>query len=141
MGKNIIMKKYICSNNGWIETTPEKMRRVSRWITVKHNYNPRKNNALWEYVSDENGYKPYQEKYFNPENGLYLDYFTYQGRNYAIEQFLALGNPFYTAFSLAYENENGQLCYLSGVDAEDLYNPIYIEFDECCERVRVYEYI
>ena len=140
MNNELIMKKWVCGNNGWIETTPQKMRRVSRWITIKHNYNPRPNNYLWDYVMDENGYKPYQNT-FNPENGLYLDYFTWRGRNYAIEQFWRLGNPFYTAFSLAYEIENGGLCYLSGVDAENIYNPIYIEFDECCERVRVYEEI
>lgn len=140
MNSELIMKKWVCGNNGWTETTPQKMRRVSRWITIKHNYNPRPSNYLWDYVMDENGYKPYQST-FNPDNGLYLDYFTYRGRNYAVEQFLALGNPFCAAFSLAYENENGQLCYLSGVDAENIYNPIYIEFDECCERVRIYEEI
>lgn len=138
MNSELMMKKWVCGNNGWIETTPQMMRRVSRWITIKHNYNPRPNNYLWDYAMDENGHRPYESN-FNPENGLYLDYFTYRGRNYAIEQFWALGNPFYAALSLAYENENGQLCYLSGVDAEDIYKPIYIEFDECCERVRIYE--
>ena len=140
MNSEIIMKKWVCGNNGWIETTPQKMRRVSRWLTIKHNYNPRPNNYLWDYVMDENGYKPYESN-FDPENGLYLDYFTWRGRNYAIEQFWCLGNPFYTAFSLAYEVENGGLYYLSGIDAENIYNPIYIEFDECCERVRIYEEI
>ena len=92
---------------------------------------------LWDYVTDENGYKPYQDN-FTPENGLYLDYFKWNGRNYAIEQFWCLGNPFYMPFTLSYENSDGKKCYLSGVDNENIYNPIYVEFDECCERVRVY---
>lgn len=36
--------------------------------------------------------------------------------------------------------KDGKLHYLSGVDMDgDLYHPIYVEFDEYCENVRVYE--
>lgn len=137
MKKEIIMNETVCNNNGWAENGTKIFYRVSRWITVRHNYTPRKNNMLWDYVTDENGYKPYQDN-FTPENGLYLDYFKWNGRNYAIEQFLCLGNPFYTPFTLSYENGDGKKCYLSGVDNENIYNPIFVEFDEYCERVRVY---
>ena len=135
--KKIEMKVTRCGGSGWYEDGTKIFNRVSRWIKVKQNYNPCSRNRLWDYVQDENGYKHYQEQ-FNPENGLYLDYFTFHGRNYAIEQFLALGNPFYTAVSYSYEDKAGKLFYLSGVDGENIYNPLYIEMDEYGEYVRVY---
>ena len=137
MKKEITMKKYLCGADGWREAAPVKMIRVSRWITVKQNYTPRKNNSLWDYVTDENGRGPYSDK-FDPAGGLFLDYFTFNGRNYAINQFLTLGNPLHMPFTLAYENESGALCYLSGVDGDNYFDPLYIECDECMERVRVY---
>ena len=139
--KQIKMTETRCMNDGWHETGEKLFTRVSRWKQVKHNYTPGKRNRLWNYVMDENGYKPYQEK-FNPENGLYLDYFTHDGRNYAIEQFAALGNPFYTAVSYSYTDENGKTVFLSGVDWDcNIFEkyPLYIELDECGERVRVYQ--
>lgn len=138
MKKEIIMNETVCNNNGWAENGTKKFYRVSRWITIRHNYTPRKNNMLWDYVTDENGYKPYQDN-FSPENGLYLDYFKWNGRNYAIDQFIALNNPFFAPFGYSYENADGKRCYLSGYDADgDIFRPAFIEFDECCERVRVY---
>ena len=92
------------------------------------------------YTSDkciQAAYKPYQDN-FTPENGLYLDYFRFNGRNYAVEQFLCLGNPFWNPVTYCYEDKNGKTCYLSGVDNENYFNPIYVEFDEYCENVRVY---
>ena len=137
MEKVITMKSERCGNSGWIDNGTRNFRRVSRWITVKHNYTPNKRNSLWDYVMDENGYKPYQDN-FTPENGLYLDYFRFNGRNYAVEQFLCLGNPFWNPVTYCYEDENGKTCYLSGVDMENYFSPIYVEFDEYCENVRVY---
>ena len=135
--KTVEMKITRCGVSGWYEAGTRNFRRVSRWIKIKQNYNPCPRNSLWDYVQDENGYKPYQEQ-FNPKNGLYLDYFSFGGRNYAIEQFLTLGNPFYTCVSYAYEDEDGKIHYLSGIDGENIYNPICIEVDDSCEYVRVY---
>ena len=116
-----------------IKTTEDNMiYRRSRWIQIKHNYNPNKHNSLWYYVNDGNGCRE-GEKNYNPENGLYLDYFTWNGRNYALNQFLRLDNP------IMYYDKEGKLNYLSGYDSENYYNPILIELDECCEYVRVYE--
>lgn len=135
--KRITMKERRCSHIGWEETGTRDFVRVSRWIKVKTNYSPCKRNPLWDYVQDGNGYKSYQED-FDPESGLFLDYFTFNGKNYALEQFMLLGNPFFTAVSYEYE-EDGKLCFLSGVDGEDYFKPIYIEMDEYVEHVRVYE--
>lgn len=135
--ESIEMTKYLMNSKGW-ETAPEKVKfqRVSRWITVQHNYTPRKNNRLWDYVTDSYGYKPYQEQ-FNPENGLFLDYFMFGGRSYAVEQFLRLGSM-WSAVAYAYEDKEGKTAFLSGYDMDDYYDPIFVEFDEYCEKVRVY---
>ena len=133
----VVMNTYLCGDDGWYQSDNRKFKRLSRWMKMKHNYNPTKRNSLWDYVMDGSGYKPYQER-FNPREGLFLDYFTFKGRNYALEQFLALGNPFYTAVSYSYEDKDGKRHYLSGIDGEDIYHPIYIECDEYCENVRVW---
>lgn len=137
--KTIKMQEHrLDGMQGWKETGTREFTRVSRWIQVKHNCNPCKRNSLWDFVSDGNGYKPYQDS-FNPENGLYLDYFVWDGKTYAIEQFYSLGNPFWVPYTFSYTDENGKTAFLSGVDMYgDLYHPIYVEFDEYCENVRVY---
>jgi hypothetical protein len=115
-----------------------KYRRVSRWIQIRQNYNPGKRNRLWDYVTDENGRHPYQDN-FSPENGLFLDYFIFNGRTYAIEQFIGFGS---IADCIGHHTgyiENGEKYYLSGFDSEDYYRPILLELDDCGERVRVYE--
>ena len=58
--------------------------RLSRWITIKHAYNVNRRNSLFDFSTDENGYKPGQDEY-NPGNGTFLDYFCFNGRKYAIE--------------------------------------------------------
>jgi len=136
--KTIIMNKSALGCSSWENAGTVEFIRLSRWISIKHNYSPCKRNALWDYVQDENGYKPYADQ-FNPENGLYLDYFTFDGKNYAIEQFLALGNPFFCPITYSYDTKDGKTCYLSGVDGDNYYNPLYIEFSPDCEMVRVYQ--
>lgn len=131
------MNKTICDTDGWKPDGTQKFKRVSRWIKVRENYNPCRHNSLWNYVEDENGYKPYQNN-FNSDNGLYLHYFKWNGKTWAIEQFLCLGNPFYMPVAYSYEDKNGKLNYLSAVDGDNYYNPIFVEFDEYCEHVRVY---
>ena len=109
-----------------------KIKRVSRWIKIRRNYHPNHRNSLWYYVMDGNGYREGQEK-FDPETGLYLDYFVWNGRKWAIEQFYRMDYP------MMWEDENGKLNWLSCYDSENYYNPILLEFDEYCEYVRVYE--
>jgi len=107
------------------------LKRVSRWIQIRHNYRPNKRNSLWYYVQDENGYREGRKGY-NPENGLYLDYFVWNGRTWAIEQFYRMDVP------MMWE-EDGKLHWVAGYDSENYYNPILIEMDEYGEYVRVYE--
>ena len=113
--------------------------RLSRWIQIKQNYNVNKRNSLYEFSTDENGYKPGDSEY-NPANGTYLDYFRFNGRNYAIEQFIALGSVWCSGSPYEFTDTDGKSTFIHAVDYYgDLYNPLYIEVDECGERVRVYK--
>lgn len=79
--KNIEMTKYLLKNNRWeISTKKVMFQRVSDWIAVKHDYAPQKNDRLWSYVTDGDGYYPHEDK-FDPEHGLFLDYFIFGGRD------------------------------------------------------------
>ena len=111
--------------------------RVSRWIKIKQNYRPNKNNSLWDYVTDGDGYNTYSDN-FNPEKGLYLDYFSFSGKTYALNQFIAIGCIWDCIGHAAGYYENGERHFLSAFDHESYYNPLYIELDEYCENVRVY---
>ena len=113
--------------------------RLSRWIQVKQNYNVSKRNSLYEFSIDENGYKPGQSEY-NPVNANYLDYFCFNGRNYAIEQFIALGSVWCGGAPYEFTDTDGKSTFIHAVDfCGDLYKPLYIELDENGERVRVYK--
>ena len=67
----------------------KKIYRCSRWIKVKHNYNPNKRNSLYYYTCDGYGYREGTENY-NPvdHDGKYIDWFCWNNRKWAIEQFL-----------------------------------------------------
>ena len=107
------------------------IKRMSRWIKIRQAYGVSKRNRLCYYATDENGYREGNSN-FNPDSRLFLDYFVWNGRRWAIEQFYCLDYP------IMYE-ENGKLQYLSGYDSENYYNPILIEIDNNGEYVRVYE--
>ena len=109
-----------------------KIQSVSRWIKIRHNYSPCKRNPLWYYVMDGNGYREGQDK-FDKNTGLFLDYFVWNGRKWALEQFL---RPSYPEM---WEDKDGKLHWLSGYDCENYFNPIQIELDDGCEYVKVYE--
>lgn len=127
------MKKFLSTDK------KHKITRVSRWITIKQAYNISKRNGLFEFCTDENGYKP-GETNFNPENGTYLDYFRFNGRNYAIEQFVGIGSIACPGTPYEFTDTDGETHTIRAVDFwGDLFNPYYIELDSYGERVRVYE--
>ena len=127
------MNKEFITNDGKHIVT-----RLSRWITIKQAYNVNRRNSLFEFVSDENGYKPGQDE-FNPANGTFLDYFRFDGRTYAIEQFITLGSVWCAGAPYEFTDTDGKITFISAVDYYgDLYDPLYIELDKYGERVRVY---
>lgn len=116
-----------------------KYRRISRWISLKTNYNPTKRNSLWDYATDEAGNHPY-DRDFDPTSDLYLDYFRFGGRTYALEQFYRLGTMWIVETPIMYDDEDGKLGVIGTVDMDsNMFHPIYGEWDECCEHVRLYE--
>lgn len=115
-----------------------KYQRVSGWITHHTNYNPNRRNSLWDYVCDEHGYHPYNDR-FNANSELYLDYFRYGGRTYALDQFYALGSAWVGSAPIMYMDEHGKLGVIGGVDMDgDMFHPLYIEVEDGCERIRLY---
>ena len=111
--------------------------RVSRWIKIQTNYNPNKRNALWDYVMDARGYHAYQDK-FDASEGLFLDYFRFNGTTYALDQFIRIGG---IADSIGHSEgyiEDKQKHFLCGYDGNDYFHPLYIELDEWGEYVRLY---
>lgn len=111
----------------------------SRWINVRHAYDVTPRHSLYDYCTDENGYHPYQDK-FNPENGTYLDYFKYNGKLYALDQFYGLGSIAVGGYPEMFTDTDGKLTVIGAVNMDgNLFAPEHAEFDECCERVRIYE--
>ena len=110
----------------------------SRWIKIQQNYNPTKKNKLWDFVTDDSGYHPYQEK-INSDNGLFLDYFRHKGNNYALEQFIRIGSMVCPGEPPYYEDHEGKHLLCAVDFYGDMYHPCYIELDNCGEQVRVYE--
>ena len=119
------MRKVITTKEG------RDIARVSRWIKVRHAYNVTGRHPLAYYATDENGNLG-SSMGFDPSKGTYLDYFVWNGRKWALNQFYRLDWPYMW-------EEDGKLFFLSGYDSENYFNPIMIELDECCEYVRVYE--
>lgn len=121
-----------------ISTDGRRLERVSRWIELKHNYHPSKRNSLWDYVTDGSGNRPSSEK-FNPDDGLFLDYFRHNGKTYALEQFGVLGGVWVGGTPVMYHDKDGKLGVIGTVDMDgNMYSPLYAEWDEYCERVRLY---
>lgn len=112
--------------------------RVSNWIEIKHAYKVNKNNQLWDYVVDLNLTPSYSDT-FDPTYGVELDYFKYKGESYALGQFIRIGG---CADSFGHHVgyiENDDFHLLHGIDSHALYKPLYLEFDEYAERVRLYK--
>ena len=113
------------------------LKRVSRWIRIRQNYNPSRRNPLWYYVTDGNGRREGQTGY-DPSTGLFLDYFVWNGRKWALEQFIRLGGP-WGGPPIMFTDDNGKTSCIAGYDSENYHNPILIEIDDYGEYVRVYE--
>lgn len=120
-------------------TTGETFRRVSRWITVKNAYDMSKRNSLYDYCTDENGYRPYNDQ-FNPENGIYCDYFRFRGCNWAMNRFYGIGSIAVGGTPYTFIDTDGKLSVIGAVDMDgNIFDPYYLEIDEYGEHVRVYE--
>lgn len=113
------MTKIITTTDG------TRLERVSRWISIQTACNVTERHALHYYAADDG------------DGGNVLDFFTWAGRRWAIGQFYAFGTMFTPQPPPMWEEADG-LHWVSGYDAENYHNPILIELDEYCERVRIY---
>ena len=125
------MRKEITCKDG------KKIVRVSRWIKIRTAWDITPRHSLYDYSRDEYGRHPYQDG-FDPTNGTHLDYFRFNGRKYALEEFLSCGSA-WVSTTWQWEDENGKLQFISGVQQDNYFNPLLIEIDDGCEYVRVYE--
>lgn len=120
----------------YTNSSGDRIEQLSRWIKV-HTIPVTKRHSLYDYATDDCGRHPYQDN-FDPGDGVLLDYFVYQGKQYALEQFLsthsALGgwDPYYSA------NNVDDYVILSGYEADEYFHPLLIEIGAYGELVRVY---
>lgn len=111
---------------------------ISKWITVKHTFHANKRNALYEYVTDEYGHRSGSKEY-NPINGRFLDYFEFNRRKYAVEQFYLLNSMWLNSEPIQYKSKN-EIRTINTVDMDGfILDPIYAEFDIDAEKVRLYK--
>jgi hypothetical protein len=101
----------------------KKIRRVSRWIRIRSEYNITPRHSLYDYCDTYS------------DNSI--DYFMFKGKKYALGQFVKFGGCCITPYIQWYESD--KLFFLSGYDCTNYYNPLLIEIDECGEAVRLYE--
>ena len=127
-------------NKTYVDTDGNRIERLSRWIKLK-SVPVTKRHRLYDYARDEYGYHPYQER-FNSENGVFLDCFTFKGKQYSLEQFLSTSsvwtgtwNPYHSV-----HDEDDQVV-INGVQHDDYFHPLLIEIDEYGEHVRIYHEI
>lgn len=102
-------------------TDGRQVRPLSRWITIQ-----------CATVTARHSLAQYAE-----EDGT-LWFFRWQGRRYALGQFIRYGCPWGPPVPPMWEEADG-LHHMAGLDAEDYRNPIQIELSECCEAVRVWQ--
>lgn len=100
----------------------KKIKRVSRWLKIRSTYGITARHSLYDFCDTYN------------DNSI--DYFIYKGKKYALGQFMRFGGCCTSAYIQWYEN--GKLCFLSGYDCTNFYNPLLIEVSECGEAVRLY---
>ena len=109
------MNKIIIDDNG------RKYERVSRWIKV-----------YYDYITKRHSLADYADFYDSEDGKGLLNWFQYNGKKYAVGQFLKLAYPYF------YKNEDGKISFLCGYDCENYYNPLLIEIDDDGESVRLY---
>lgn len=99
---------------------------TGRWISIQCAPAITPRHALWEY-GDDNG-----------DGTRAVWYFTHYGRRFALGEFARYGGPWGPPVPPMWEESDG-LHHLSGVQIATWYLPLLIEFDECCEAVRVWQ--
>lgn len=95
---------------------------LSRWIRLQ-----------CTTVTERHSLSQYAE-----EDGT-LWFFRWNGRSYALGQFMRYGGPWAALPGVPMWDEDDGLHHMTGYDMTDYHHPIEIEMDECCEAVRVWQ--
>jgi hypothetical protein len=90
--------------------------KASRWIKINCTY-VTKRHQLFDYA------EPCGD----------LIYFRHKGKLYALGQFYQLNYP------IMIEDEEGKLIVIGSYDYTEYYKPYFLEVDEYCENVRLWE--
>ena len=130
-------KIFITTNK---QHDPYIYKRISGWRDRQTICNPTSRHGLYDYRTDENGYKPTDEK-FDPANGTFADGYLFQRKWWAVERFGLLSNPFwFQGYCEELYNPSGERVLLHAVDMDgNMFHPLYIELSPDCERARFYE--
>lgn len=100
--------------------------RMSRWITIKNDYNITKKHGLFCYAEEYDG-----------ENCV--NYIMHKGYRIAVSAMYLLGSMWISEKPHQFK-ENGDIHTISAVDMDgNIYDPFYIELDEWGEKVRLYK--
>lgn len=105
-----------------------KVYRLSRWIRIQC-LDVTERHPLWYYADEDTQVGKRRT----------VDGFRWNGRWYALGQFMRFGSGFCPTPPPMFYDETGKLNYLGGYDSEEYFEPIMIEIDECGENVRVYK--
>lgn len=114
-----MMEKIFTTTDG------KQIARVSRWISIKTDWNITPRHPLYYYSCDADDGK------------RCVDYFVFHGRKYALDQFYRFGTMF-TPTQPPMWYENSKLQHMAGYDSENYFCPLMIEVDEYGEHIRVY---
>ena len=100
----------------------KKLKRVSRWITIRV-FPITKRNRLWPYAEPADMGQPDGEQLISA--------FRFRNRWYAVNQFIALRNPF--------GELTGYPDYIDGYDGEGYLQMLFCELSKDGEKIRLYE--
>lgn len=105
------------------------LRRVSRWIKVRHAENITPRHELYYWAENSRGYRCIE----GDSDGANVYYFVFRRRRYALNEFMPI------TFPEIYEtpDERGVIAYMQ----IETTHPLLLEYSECMDFVRVYEEI
>ena len=107
-------------------TDGTQFKRVSRWLTIRNEYNIAPGHELYEV-----GYDDGDERC--------IDYVNFKGYCISTQSMYALGSMWISERPHKFI-ENKEEHFISAVDMDgDLYDPYYIEMDKYGEKVRLYK--
>lgn len=114
------------------------IKRVSRWIRLRTAYDITERHSLYDYChSVLNGLSPMQDGFDN-SLGNYLDYFVFNKRKYALDNFI---NRYVYRFGMLGLDSNCKDLpeYIAGYEFDNNYKPLMCELSSDGKYIRLYQ--